>query len=89
MKINENFILKKIAGSSVVIPVGDEANKIHGMITLNETAELIWESIAGGCGYDEILSKLKNEYNADESVLKEDLDVFLNKLKEKHILLDS
>ncbi len=88
MKINENFILKKIAGSTVVIPVGEAANEIHGMITLNETAELIWEAIVGGCGYDEILSKLKNEYNADESVLKEDLDAFLNKMKEKHILLD-
>lgn len=88
MKINENFILKTIAGASVVIPVGEAASEIRGMITLNETAELIWKELDAGSDYDGILAKLKSEYNAEESVLKEDLDAFLNKLKEKNILLD-
>lgn len=88
MKINENFILKNIAGTPVVIPVGEAAGEIRGMINLNETAEMIWKSVESGLGYDEILAEMKKEYNADENVLKEDLDAFLEKLREKNILID-
>ena len=87
MKLNENFILKNIAGSAVVVPVGDEAQRIRGMITLNESAEFIWKKLEAGLEYDEILSDLKTEYNAPESVLKEDLDSFINVLKDKNILV--
>ncbi len=87
MKLNDNFILKNIAGSSVVLPVGEEAVKIKGMITLNEVAEFIWKKIESGAEYEEILGSLINEYNAPEDVIKKDLDDFLNTLKEKNIIL--
>ncbi len=87
MKINENFILKNIAGSAVVLPVGEEAGKIKGMITLNEAAEFIWKKIENGSDYDGILNGLIEEYNAPQDVLKNDLDDFLKVLKEKNIII--
>ena len=58
MKLNENYILKTVAGMPVVVPVGDAAARIHGMITRN----------------------------AEESVIRGDLDAFLEKLKNFGIL---
>ena len=52
MKLNENYILKTVAGSPVVVPVGDAVNDIRGMIKLNDSAEFIWRKIENGAGYD-------------------------------------
>lgn len=86
MKLNENFILKTIAGSPVVVPVGDAVNNIKGMITLNGPAEVIWKCLEKGNNIEEILQQLKSKYDAPEEILKEDLDAFVNKLKDLGIV---
>lgn len=84
--LNKNYILKNIAGSAVVLPVGDAAKGFNGMINLNESAEFIWHCLEKDETRDEILKNLKSEYNAPEEVLAKDLDDFLSLLKEKNIL---
>ncbi len=86
MKLNENYILKTVAGMPVVVPVGDAVNNIRGMITLNGPAEVIWKALEEGKGYDEIIDQIKSEYDAPEDVIKADTDAFLEKLKNYKIL---
>ncbi len=86
MKLNENFILKTIAGSPVVVPVGDAVNTIKGMITLNGPAEVIWKCLEKGNEFEEILQQLKVKYDAPEDILKKDLEAFLEKLKSFNIV---
>lgn len=86
MKLNENYILKTVAGMPVVVPVGDAVNDIHGMITLNGPAEIIWKALENGKAYGEIVEEIKSEYDVDEDVIKKDLDAFLEKLKNYKIL---
>lgn len=86
MKLNENFIYKTIAGQPVVVPVGEAAKKINGIISLNGPAEIIWKALENGKEYDEIVDAVKAEFDADESVIRNDLDSFLEKLKKYGIL---
>ncbi len=86
MRLNENYILKTIAGSPVVVPVGDAVNNINGMITLNGPAEDIWKALEDGKDYDDILALLISEYDAPEELLRKDLTAFLDKLKKYGIL---
>lgn len=86
MKLNENFILKTIAGSPVVVPVGEAATQINGMITLNGPAKTIWECLEKDNNFDEILNILKSKYDAPEELLKSDLTVFIEKLEKMDIL---
>jgi len=86
MKLNENYILKTVAGMPVVVPVGEAVNNIHGMITLNGPAETIWKALEQGKSYDEIVADVKAEYDVTEDVIKKDLDAFLEKLKNYKIL---
>ena len=86
MKLNENYILKTVAGMPVVVPVGDAVNNIRGMITLNGPAEVIWKGLEEGKTYDEIIDIIKGEYDAPEDVIKADTDAFLEKLKNYKIL---
>ncbi len=86
MKLNENYILKTVAGMPVVVPVGDAVNNIRGMITLNGPAEIIWKALEEGKSYEEIVAAIKSEYDAPEDVIKKDTDAFLEKLKNYKIL---
>ena len=86
MKLNENYILKTVAGMPVVVPVGEAVNNIRGMITLNGPAEIIWKALEENKDYDEIVALIKGEYDASEDVIKADLDSFLEKLKNYKIL---
>lgn len=81
MKLNKNFIYKTIAGMPVVVPVGDAAKNINGVISLNGPAELIWKALEADKDYDIIVAEIKAEYDADEDIIKKDLSNFLAKLK--------
>ena len=69
MKLNENYILKTIAGTPVVVPVGDAVDNIKGMITLNGPAEVIWKCLQNGDELGTILNTLKAKYDAPEEIL--------------------
>ncbi len=86
MKLNENYVLKTVAGTPVVVPVGDAVKNIKGMITLNGPAEVIWKALEQGKDFDEIVALLKIEYDASEEVLCNDLTAFLEKLESYNIL---
>ena len=89
MKLSENFVLKNIAGANVVMPVGEAVGKINGMIKLNLSAKVIWDSLEANKDFDGILEEMKNTFNdVDEETLKEDINAFLNKLREHEILVD-
>ena len=81
MKLNENYILKNIAGTAVVVPVGDAVNDVKGMITLNGPAEIIWKGLQNGENIERIVEEIKSEYDAPENVIKNDVAAFLDKLK--------
>ena len=86
MKLSENYILKTVAGTAVVVPVGDAVNDIRGMITLNGPAETIWKCLEDGMDYEGIIAQLKSEYDAPEDTLRTDLTAFIEKLKAYKIL---
>lgn len=88
MKINENYILKNIAGTAVVVPVGEAVNDVKGMITLNGPAEIIWKGLQNEKSIDSIVDEIITEYDAPEDVIRNDVDAFLNKLRAYKILVD-
>ena len=43
MKRSEDFLLRDVAGTLVIVPVGEAVSAFPGMITLNATAAYLWE----------------------------------------------
>ena len=87
MKINENFVLKTVAGEAVVMPVGEAVNKVNGMIKLNPTAEVMWKALEAETDFESAVEEVKaNCIGADEETIKEDLTAFLEKLRKLGIL---
>ena len=87
MKINENFVLKTIAGEAVVMPVGDAVNKVNGMIKLNPTAEVIWKALEQETTLEDVISAVRaNCQNVNEATIIEDVVDFTEKLRKLGIL---
>ena len=79
MKIKEGFIVREVAGQTVVLPSGDNLN-FNMMITLNETGKFLWERIAVGADIDSLVAALLAEYDVDEATARAAVDGFVAKL---------
>lgn len=82
MKIKEGFLLRAIAGSNVVVPVGENAVDFNGMITLNDSAAFLWKELEGGGDVDSLTAALLREYDVDEETARACCADFLRKLEE-------
>ena len=87
MKIKEGFILKEIAGSFVVVPVGQNLVDFSSMITLNETGAFLWNALSEEASEEQLCEKLLSEYEgvSQEEALS-DIRDFVKVLNEKNIL---
>lgn len=85
MKIKEGFIIKEVADSFVVVPVGENLVDFSSMITTNETGAFIWNLLSEDKTADELAEALVSEYSVDLKTAKADVEEFLSVLKSKKV----
>ena len=89
MKIKDEFVLRKFADKWVAVSVNDDMEKEDFFITMNKSGVFLWELLQEDISYDEILSAAVKKYNIDKNILKNDLDIYLSKLRDANILLEN
>ena len=82
MKIKEGFLLREVAGSFVVVAVGDAVKDFNGIINLNETSAFLWKCIEKGMDEQSIAETLVSEYEVDKEIVIKDVKSFITKLTE-------
>lgn len=88
MKTKKGFMMRNVGGMNVVVAVGKASEEFNGMITLNETGAFLWNLLSKGAEYDELVSKLLEEYDTDEASAKAGIDGFLKTAKEAGLIDD-
>ena len=68
MKIKNGFVVREIAGQSIVVALGEASKIFNGMIKLNETGRVIWDALVKGAETEEIVEALLAEYDVDREV---------------------
>ena len=86
MKIKDDFVMRKMADTTVVVPVGSNAIDFNGMINLNETGAFLFEILQQGATNDKLVSKLLDEYDVSREQACKDIDIFVKKLKDADII---
>lgn len=86
MKVKQGYLVRKIAGCYIVVPIGERVIDFKGIMTLNDTGNFIWKCLSDDILYSQLLSSILNEYEIDEDTAKADLDEFLNKARESGVL---
>lgn len=80
IQLKDGFVLRKIAGQSMAIPVGARTQEIHGMIGLNETGAFLWTKLQEAQTEDGLTEALLEEYEVEEQLARESVRMFLDKL---------
>ncbi|MDO4420142.1 MAG: PqqD family protein [Ruminococcus sp.] len=86
MKIKENYMLRKVADTFVVVPVGSAVADFNGMINLNSVGAFLWNQLETETDFDTVLKAMLAEYEVDEATAKADLEKFIKELEESSLL---
>ena len=86
MNIKKDFILRTVADSYVVVPVGKMTLDFNGIINLNETGAFLFGLLQKGADREELLAKMLEEYDVTSEKAAADIDKFLEKVKAADVL---
>ena len=86
MKIQDDFILRKVADSYVVVRVNKMTLDFNGIINLNETGAFLFERLQKGAEREELISALLEEYDVTPERAAADIDIFLQKVRDADVL---
>lgn len=86
MKLKDGFILRTVAGETVVLPTGGVTD-FDMMITLNDTGKFLWERLTVGAEEEELVKALLAEYDVTEDVAAQSVSAFVARLKELDFLV--
>ena len=81
MKIKQGFVVRSIAGESVVVALGAASRNFNGIIKLNETGRFLWDILATGATVEELEAKMLEEYDVDPAVARADIESFVGSLR--------
>ena len=87
MKLKPTFLLRKIAGQTVVLPTSAELD-LNMMITLNDTGAFLWEHLVEETDEAALVAALLAEYDVDEETAKKAVSAFVKKLRDNGFLAE-
>ena len=80
MRLKKNFALRRVAGTYMVLPLGQATVSFEGMLKLNESGALLWNALKNGADLDGLVNALTAEYEVSEAQARTDAQEFLDKL---------
>ena len=86
MKIKDGFITRKIGDVNYAVSFDESSPIGNGMIKLSESAFFIWQMLEEGADEEQILASMKENFQADEEILRRDIAAFVAKLGELGII---
>ena len=85
MKLKDGFLLRTIAGQTVVLPSGGDLD-LNMMITLNDTGAFLWNKLQQETDEETLVAALLAEYDVDEARAAAAVTAFVKKLEENNFL---
>lgn len=86
MQIKTGFMLRDIAGQSVVVPLGARVVEFNGIMTLSESGALLWRKLEKNSSIDEMIELLLAEYDIDKDTAQRDVEDFVGSMKSNSII---
>lgn len=86
MRIKEGFLLREIAGSWVVVPMGQRVVEFNGLLSLNESGALLWRKLEQVGNTQELVDTIREEYDVDEATARSDIQDFISFMHQKGLI---
>ena len=86
MKIKDGFILREVAGNTIVVAVGNTVKEFNGVINLNPTGAFLWKILQNGAEKEDLVKALLGEYEVDEQTAEKDVEAFIGRLQQANLV---
>lgn len=81
MKVKQGFVMRDVAGQTVIIATGEASKAFQGMIRVNETGKLVWNGLGEGLTEDQIADKVTSEFEVDRATALKDVQSFIDQMR--------
>ena len=82
LKIKDNFLLKEVAGKTIVVPVGQATLDFNAIITLNETGAFLFSKLQEkDMSEEDLVAALTTEYDVSADIAAADIKKFVDSIK--------
>ena len=84
MRLNDNFLIHDTGSGEMLIPVGEETKKFHGVVKLNDTgSEIVHLLEKEDLTMEQLLNRFYEAYpDANKEDINSGVGEFINKLRE-------
>lgn len=88
MKVKNDYIFRQVADEYLLIPVGEAALHVKGLIGLSESGYQLYRKLQNDCTRDELVAALLAEYVVSVEEATADVDAFLNQMRQLGMLVE-
>ena len=86
MTVNKDFVVRTVAGDTMLIPIGKNVLKYNGIFTLSESGAMIYRLLCEDKNKEEIIDALVKNFGEEEATIKSDYNEFIQQLKDAEII---
>ncbi len=88
MKLKYEFTVREIMGEYALIPMGESAVALSGMLLTNAVGAFVCELLAEPTDQEALLKAVLDEFDIDEATARNDIAEFLDRLAEAQLLTE-
>ena len=81
MQVSKDYLLRTIAGETILIPSGAAAQKFNGLVTVNALGAFIWDVLQAPTDLEALVTHITDEYDVDADTARRDAEEFLSELR--------
>ena len=86
MKLKHEFVLREVAGETLLVPIGTTTVSLNGMLVLNGCGRFLWERLPTSDSEEALVDAILEEYEVDRKTASRDVQEFLAELRKLDIL---
>lgn len=86
MKVKQGFVMRDVAGQTVIIATGEASRTFQGMIRVNDTGKVVWSGLNDGLTLDRIVDNVTAEFDVDRATATADVEKFIEKMRDNGFL---
>lgn len=89
MKARRDFVMRDVAGSTLLVPTGARVVDLNGIITLNATAKCVWQLLDGSHGVEDLVQAVVARFRVEREQARRDVEAFVEQIKALGLLEDA
>lgn len=83
---NKNYVLREIAGQSVLVSIGEEITDFCGIVSLNESARVLWDALQEEVTICHLVKIFLETFGIPEEKAQEDIEKTIQMMRERRLI---